>query len=477
MPVMRTGVNMAAVNGSGRKNVITRPEAFGTGSASGIRREGGPALLAVCLMIGAVALTGFSAQGHAQTPASQDRRQGAAKVTQEAGPGQDAAAAREAEQVDDSYQPVGVELGSFLLFPRLETDVTYSSNVFASESDVRSDFVNRISPEVRLRSRFTRHELNFRGELEQYLFRRYTEDNRLDGSLSADGRLDIHRAWEATGFLNLVKRAEDRGSPNVEQGKEPAQTYAGTALFGSRLQQGRYIFQGDVGIDRRVFDDTETASGRKINNTDRNRWEYQVRGRTAYEFRPNYSAVVEGALNRRDYDDRLDDNGLNRSSEGFRLEAGLGVDVSQLIRGDFLVGYLHQDYEDPALSDPSGYAMKATFNWTPSRLTVVIPSLERTVQETVSANASSIIRTGGGLVVRHEFARNFIATVLTNLSFDEYGGSTEEAWNYEARVRGIYAFSREWYAGAEIGYRGRESNRAGSSYDQVTTLVRIGVRI
>lgn len=421
-------------------------------------------------------VNGYAAESLAQPSDERTNRANSANVTQVQNPAA-AGEGNDSEKVDDSFQPKGIELGSFLFFPRLEADAVWSSNVFAAENDPRDDIITRIAPEIRLRSRFPRHELNFRGELEKYYFRTFTDDNRLDAAASADGKLDIERGWEATGFVSFVNRGEDRGSPNVEQGLSPAETYTGSALFGTRRQQGRFVLQGDVGVDRRIFEDTRTSTGRTINNTDRDRWEYRGRGRVAYEFRPNYSAVVEAGLNKRTYDDQVDDGGLNRSSEGYRIEAGIGIDISQLIRGDFVAGYLRQDYEDPRLTDPSGYALRATFNWTPTRLTVVIPSLERTVQETVSATASSIVRTGGGVVVRHEFARNFVGTLITNLSFDDYPGSTEESWNYEARLRGAYAFSPEWYAGAEIGYRGRDSNRAGSSYDQITALIRFGARI
>jgi len=427
--------------------------------------------LGICLFL-------HSAVALAQEAPEQDRRQSAAKITQEQTKGAaDVAGETDEKRVADSYQPKGIEAGSFLIFPRLEVDATYSDNVFAQEKDKRSDAITRIAPEIRMRSRFTLHELNLRGELEQYLFKKYEDDNRLDANIGADGRLDIQRNWEATGNLSFVNRGEDRGSPDVQQGKSPAETYTTSGQVGTRLQQGRYVFSGDFGFDRRIFDNTETSTGTTINNHDRDRWEYKLRGRGSYEFKPGLSAVLDATVNRRDYDDRVDDNNRNRSSDGYRIEGGIGLDISEVIKGDFVVGYFEQNYKDTVLKDPSGMSVRASFNWTPSRMTVIIPSLERTVQETLSASSSSIVRTGGGLIVRHEFARNIVATFIANTAYEDYTGTSEHSWNYDGKARVIYALSREWYVGGEVGFRSRDSNRAGASYDQVTMLLRVGTRL
>lgn len=414
----------------------------------------------------------------AQQAHEKDRRESAARITQEQPKGAtETGDESDEKRVSDSYQPKGIEAGSFLIFPRLEVDETYSDNVFAQERNKRGDLITRLAPEIRARSRFSRHELNIRGELEQYYFKKYTDDDRLDGSIGADGRLDIERTWEATGNLSFVKRGEDRGSPDIQQAKRPAETYTTSGQFGSRLQQGRYVFSGDFGFNRRTFEDTETAAGTKINNGDRDRWEYRVQGRASYEFKPGVSALIDGTLNKRDYDDRVDDNNRNRSSDGYRIESGIGLDISELIKGDFVLGYFRQDYKDVAFRDASGLSVRATFNWTPTRMTVIIPSLERTVQETLSASASSIVRSGGGVIVRHEFARNIVATLILNSAYEDYTGTTEHSWNYDGKARLIYALSREWYVGGEAGFRIRDSNRAGASYDQITMLLRVGTRL
>lgn len=383
----------------------------------------------------------------------------------------------DSERVDDSFQPKGIDLGSFLLLPQIENEVTYNSNVFAQESSQKSDFIARIAPEFRLRSRFSNHALNFTGRVEQFLFRDYTSDNHLDAVALVDGRYDIERNWEVNGFSENFRRSEDRGSPDDVGGKKPTLTYGTVNRVGSKYQTGRYTFGGEFSAARRIFEDVDSSTGTTINNSDRNRWEYLALGRGAYEMFPGYLAVVEASANKREYDSRLDDAGFNRSSSGYRVETGIGLDISQLIRGDFLVGYLKQDYEDPRYKDPSGLSFKATFNWTPSRITVVVPAIERSVQETTTNQASAMVRSSASILVRHEYQRNIVLTGYGSVSYDEYEGINQASVTYETRARVIYALAPEYYVGSEIGYRRRNSEIDGQSYGQGVLSLRFGLRM
>lgn len=403
-------------------------------------------------------------------------RQNSAPITQEPNPAGDADGRNDTQRVDESYQPRGIEMGQFLLFPAIEMDMSWTDNVFATEKDTRSDRFIRVTPSARLRSRFTRHELNLYGELEKFAFDRYTDDDRLNGTVSADGKLDIQKGWEATGNVSYVDRAEDRSSPDVAQGLHPANTYTLSGQVGTRLQQGRMLYQAGLSANQIDIANALRSNGQLIDNSGRDRTEYEATGRVGYEIFPNYYALVEGAVNSRDYDNRVPGTNFKRSSDGYRIESGIGIDVTDLIRGDFLVGYLSQQYDNPAYSDPSGFSFRARFNWTPSRMTVIAPSLERTVQETVRSGTSGIVRTGAGLTVRHEFARNFIGTFIGNVAYENYESSADDSWSYDARLRGIYAITREFYVGAEARYRKRDTDTGMSSYDQTTLMFRIGAR-
>lgn len=446
----------------------------GSAATRGRKRRAGAWALAGVALVGVLA----ALPSHAQT--REDTRRpgaGAAKITAPNDGASDDAGKGDPERVDDSYQPKGIDLGNFLLLPQIETELSYNTNVFAQESSQKGDFITRIAPEFRLRSRFSSHALNFTGRLEKYLFREYSSDNHLDALALIDGRYDIERNWEVNVVSENFRRSEDRGSPDDVGGDKPTLTYGTVNRLGTKYQAGRYTFGGEFSANRRIFEDVDTSAGTTINNGDRNRWEYQALGRGSYEMFPGYLAVLEASANKREYDSRLDDAGFNRSSNGYRIETGIGLDISQLIRGDFLVGYFQQNYEDSRYKDPRGPSMKATFNWTPSRITVVVPSIERSVLETTTVRAAAMIRTGASVLVRHEYQRNIVLTGYGAVNYDEYEGINQASVTYETRARVVYALAPEYYVGGEIGYRRRNSEIDGQSYGQGVVAIRFGLRM
>jgi hypothetical protein len=198
---------------------------------------------------------------------------------------------------------------------------------------------------------------------------------------------------------------------------------------------------------------------------------------TSYEMFPGYSVIGEVSANRRSYDSNRDDLGFQRSSWGYAARTGIGVDISQLIRGDFMIGYMAQNYEDPRFKDPKGLSVRASFNWTPSKMTVVVPSFERSIQETTTSQVSGSVRTSAGVLVRHELQRNIVLTMTTRVSNDYYKGTGQSNWTYEARLRGIWSLAPEYYIGGEAGSRIRTSTVQSSEFKQTTVLLRFGLRM
>lgn len=442
-------------------------------------------MVGAALLLSVGLFFGFFAEAQAQikmqgaTAPSTDPRRAAsgAKITAETSPDQDAAGQHDEKRTSESYQPKGLDLGLFLLLPKIENDVTFNSNVFATSSDAKSDFVNTIRPEFTLRSRFAQHELGVRMLAEKFLYRTYKRDNRLDFQTDVNGRYDVQAGTELTLFSQYFSRHEDRSSPDEAGGVTPTPTQGFISRLGGKHEMGRYVLSGDVTVQRLTFERVNTSTGTTVPNDDRDRWEVEGKLRGSYEMFPGYAAVAQVSANNRDYDDAFDRNGYQRSSRGYRVEAGVGVDISQLLRGDFLVGYLSQNYRDARLTDPSGLSVRATFNWTPDKLLIVVPALERTVAETTRAGASSQVRTSGSVLVRYEAARNILLSSYLSAAYSENSGQRPTDWLYEARLRGIYSFTRELFVGAEAVHKLKDVQGENGGYRQTTLMLRLGLQL
>lgn len=411
------------------------------------------------------------------SPSADPRRQDGARIVTQPNTATKLNQTEDASDLSESFQPKGITLGSFILLPKVELDQTFNDNIYAEENGKNSDFVTSLRPSFRLQSQLPQHAINLFGELEGNRYAKYDDDSTINGRATADGRYDISSTTQLTGLADFNAYHEDRGSDDDVNGKKPTAARSGLLKLGGKTQVGRFTYSAEGGLDRRVYDDVTTSIGTRINNSDRDRLEMMGTLRGGYEFFPGYAAVVAVTGNKRTYDDRFDDNGFERDSHGYRVEGGLGVDISQLIRGDFLVGYLQQNYKDPGLKDPKGFAMRATFNWTPSRMTLIVPSLERSVMETTIANTSSVVRTSGSLMVRHELARNILATVYGGLYYDEYSGISQDALTWEVQARLTYAFTENVFVSGEIGHKSKDSDFTDRSFDQNFIGVRLGLQL
>lgn len=400
-----------------------------------------------------------------------------AKVTAETAPDQDSAGGHDEKRVSESYQPKGVDLGLFLLLPKLENELTYNSNVYATRSNVKSDFIATVRPELALRSRFAQHDLSFRMMAEKYVYRTYKNDNHQDFQTDVNGRYDVQPGTELTLFSQYFSRHEDRSSPDEAGGVKPTPTQGFITRLGGKQEMGKLTLSGDITAQRLMFDRVATSSGTTVLNDDRDRWEVEGKLRGAYELFPGYAAVTQVSANTRRYDDAFDRNGFERSSHGYRVEGGVGVDISQLLRGDFLVGYLSQNYRDARLKDPSGVSVRATFNWTPDKLLIVVPALERSVSETTRSGSSSQVRTTGSVLVRYEAARNILLSGFLSAAYSENSGQKPTDWLYEARARGIYSFTKELFVGAEAVQKIKQVQGETGGYNQTTLMLRLGLQL
>lgn len=389
----------------------------------------------------------------------------------------DPAASPDERRLADEYQPKGVEMGSYLVYPEASTGMSRNNNIYATRGGTIGDWISKNQVGFRAQSRFDTHALNFSGELEKVWYMREVSNNQINARLRADGRYDLQRGTEFTAAATAYQDHEDRGSPDATGGRVPTPILGNSQSVGGKTTSGVWIHSAELNRLQLKFDDID-GNGTKIRNSLRDRSEYKVNARSAYEIFPGYYAVGVVSANKRDYEAPISLGGVNRDSQGYAGYAGAGVDLSQLVRGDFLVGYLRQDYTSPALRDPSGFAIKSSLNWTPDRQTLIVPAIDREVLESSSQRVSGILRTSFSVLARREVQRNIILTGYASVNQDKYIGTDEPSYGFEVKASITYAFTREFYTQFESGHRQRfaDSTAIVAPFNQTVTTLRFGLR-
>lgn len=358
----------------------------------------------------------------------------------------------------------------------IEVGTTYIDNIYATRRDEVDDLLVTVKPALRYSvgegdRRFTAH---IEGDFGR--FSEYDSENYDDWSLGADGRLALSPALTVLGGGDYRWRHESRSSPEAVRGLEPTE-FEQSYLFGGLLLKGQAV-SGRIAFTATGFDFSDVpASVGVINNDDRDRLQTELGGRVAWSRKPGDEWFVQGAVNRRDYDARVDDFGFDRDSKGQALALGLRRTLSNRLTAEVFAGVMRQDYEDTRLDTVDAVDIGALIEWKgPGGLDLNF-RLDRDIGETTLPNAAAYVVTSGGLgVSTTPHPRLQVGAGLDAAHYD-YRGATRSETSFSLRGWGRYWVDPRFYVGVEHSFTQRTSNAAGFDYDENRLVFRLGAQL
>ena len=274
----------------------------------------------------------------------------------------------------DPYVPIGIRVGSFILFPEVEFGTILTDNVLATRFDTQSDAAMEVAPNARLQSDWSRHffSAEFNGDFSWY--RDFpVEDDRIYQILLR-GRIDVTRRTHFELEAEKAQTQEGRDSASLtdiagnqvnlhEEHLTAAADHTFNRLtlkLSGTTAQYRYddltdpTLVGDVPFqDIRDYDENELA----------------LRG--TYEFNPDLAWFVDGAINRRDYKEPVDISGLRRGSDGYVLQTGAQFRLTGKLTGELAVGYGEQQSIDANFDPIQGVLLNGNVIYLPTPTTKI----------------------------------------------------------------------------------------------------------
>lgn len=390
---------------------------------------------------------------------------------------------RESEQ----YDAKGVRLGGFKLFGSVEADEVFNDNINATSNSVgkTAGFVQLINPTLELKSDWNNHMLNVyaKGGFGLYSVNPNL-NNYQDASIGADGRLDIQRNWNVYGGASWNRRHDEFGTPNTPTGVGlPVTVYNQTTANVGYFQQFNRL---NVRLDGRYdnynfFNNGLGPAQGVIPNSDRNRDEWREALRFGYEFSPGYEVWVRGSLNQRRYF-QLDTSGLDRSSNGFDVVAGMIIDLGGITAVEVFAGYLQQTYVSGQFSTISTPTFGLTGYWNPIRDLWVKPFIRRTVDDSAFTGSAAYLSTTGGVDVNYHVRPNVRIDAHANYAVADYSALSSSGNNqYDQyvtlRAGLMYLPTANFFVGPVYQFIHRSSNQFNGDYDQNIVMLRLGARL
>ena len=380
------------------------------------------------------------------------------------------------ERARPDYDPTGILVGSFQVFPRVDTGIGASNNVYLDDNGRRGDAYLQFTPQFTARSDWSRHQVMVRAVGS---FRRYLDQTPLNQSafdLVSQGRLDISSSGSLTGQSRISKLYESPFNGEIRSDLSVLSRYLRTTLRGSgEYTAGRV--RGEVTADytKFDFDNIDLPDGGTLNQKDRNRNMTRLVGELQYAFSPSASVYGKLSYDDTNYTTRLLNGDPNRDSTGKRVAVGLSMDLAGLLRGIVGVGYSWRDYSADIYKDVDGVSVEVQLEYFPSVLTTVTLGAERTIRDSSLSGTNAFFDNRLSLKVDHELLRNMLIGAGIDYARQDYIGSPQKNDVWQAEVQARYLVSRSISLAGNVDYGKRTSNdiAGGRSYDEIRGLISV----
>lgn len=375
----------------------------------------------------------------------------------------------------EPYDPLGVRIGSFVLFPEVEAGLLTNSNLFRAPNAV-ADWAPEIRSSLRFVSDWSRHAVELRASTRNAFYENHGSENDDALTLEARGRLDVSRRT----FLEAaVQHLADKDTRSLidaptnaaQRGNIATDRVAGT--FGHRF--GRASVQVRAAVAEVTYDDVAAVNGAIISNAARSYTQDDWAFRFAYALNRHASVFTEVARRDRDYAAAPGD-GLRRSSTSDRYRLGMIFSpLGPSLRGEVSVGWGWQAPKAAGLPDMQGVLVDASLAWKASALTTFLLTVRSDFYDTTAANSPGTLSREVGLEMRHAFRRNLIASLgakyaispYTGLSLDDRLFTGEAGLDYHLNPR-VSVYGR---------YQHLEFTSTDTVRDYAADVVRVGLRV
>jgi hypothetical protein len=363
------------------------------------------------------------------------------------------------ERARPGYDPIGVNLGSFLAYPTATIGTEYESNVFATQANLTSDAYMLVRPAIALNSQWSRHSLTMSGGAQLVRYFKQTSQDRETWNVGTNGRLDINSDAALYADARVATLVESRFSETglVDIATPLQYRQAEGKLRGEyRTGRTRLVLAGDY--TRFTFSSVTTLSGITLSQSARDREVGRATVQLEYALSPSFAVFGQGNYTSTFYDDDLAGGALNRDSDSIRGIIGVSMDVAALLRGSFGIGHTQRNYKAAQYKDAGNLAIEARLEYFLSERTTATLTGRRSLEDAAAIGAGGFVNTGVSVHVDHEVRSNIILTGDAGYQNVNYNGLPDHANVWNVGLGGRYLLN-SWLG---VGLNLSHSRRSGS---------------
>lgn len=340
-----------------------------------------------------------------------------------------------------AFQPQGLPIGSFTLFPTMRISTYHDDNITRGSTGKEvGDTAFITAPSLALRSNWNNHELSASAFLRDTRLFKRGEQNRDEYGASTNGRLDVMRTTSLSGSAEYQNLAERRGTPGdlfLTSRLVRYESSGGTISASHRINRVSLSLGGSLTTFR--YDDVATDLG-AITQSFRDRSITGLNGRAEYQYSSVASLFVQASANQTRYPRPGEIR--NRSSRGASVLGGMRIELTRLLSGEIGLGYLEQNFRDRRFRSFSGIDYSAALSYKPTTLTSFTLSAGRHLSNSALAQVVGVLTSNVTLSVDHELLRYLNLQASGTYSNYVYRGIGRTDNRYDIGAGARYMWSR-----------------------------------
>ncbi|MBX9819100.1 outer membrane beta-barrel protein [Afipia birgiae] len=362
------------------------------------------------------------------------------------------------------YEPVGIRAGSWMFSPKLISGALYDSNVFSSNTTKRADIAAVLQPSLRAHTLWERHGIDLKLDAQSTIYNENSSLNQTNASLKGNGWFDIaHDLAVLTNFqiAHLNEGVGTLSSPVNAISPTPYDLFSGDVTV--RKEFNRLTTSVGMRVDSYDYGQTRAENGSIINQDGRDGQIYSLHGRVDYAFSPvlGWFAGVEG--NQRNI---RGTPAQPLDSQGYRALSGFTVGFTNLLSGEFGVGYVQQRFDAASIGSIEGPSYRAMLTWRPTRLLDVHFKAEQIVTETSDTSSTGVLANAFQLGLDYELRRNVIVSLAGGYENDRFFGQPRKDTVMTSDARIKYLMNRYGSISVFHRYTDRNSDIPAFSFDK-----------
>jgi hypothetical protein len=323
-----------------------------------------------------------------------------------------------------------------------------------------------------IESNWNRHAVRLETGAEFGFFSHDSDDDYIDYFANFDGVIDITRKAYINGGFGYAHGHEARGTDDVPgTADEPVEFDGFSGDILGEVSTGRFRFQAFANAEDLNFDDVSLIGGGTSNQDDRDRFEFESGIEVGYSVRSGYEAFIRASYLMTDYDDAVDDGGVDRDSNGFRVLAGLKIDLTRLIEASVGLGYEELSYDDSTLDDDGSFAANVGVEWSVTPITTISFNASSSIMETTVTGASGAATTLAEIGVSHELRRNLTLQAFGGFEYIDFVDTSRDDQIYSVGIGAEWKITRRLSLEPSYDFQLRDSNAVDLDYtDHRATL-------